>query len=369
MKSVDTSKWKHFKLCDLFDKLDLKCKKKDFKKALDISTEKNDEFSLPLVNAKHSNNGIMYYGRKADFDYAEMTLDVVADGAASTGDVYPQPQETGVLYNAYLIKPKTDGISEHVLCFLATVVQKCIKHKYGYDNKAGWSKVKNETIYLPANNDGHPDWNFMETYMNEIRIICDSRKYDLNRLLVTTHKKLIVSGWKNFKLCDLFDKLELKCKKEDFNKSFDTSIEKTDEFSLPLVNAKHSNNGIMYYGRKTDFDYAEMSLDIVSNGAASTGDVYPQPHKTGVLYDAYLIKPKPNSLSAPVLCFLAALVQRCIKHKYGYDDKAVWSKVKNEQISLPVNESGEPDWEYMETYMREIESQCNEKLDTLMSIM
>lgn len=175
MKSVDTSKWKHFKIGSLFDKLDLKCKKKDFKKALDISTEKNDEFSLPLVNAKHSNNGIMYYGRKADFDYAEMTLDVVADGAASTGDVYPQPQETGVLYNAYLIKPKTDGISEHVLCFLATVVQKCIKHKYGYDNKAGWSKVKNEQISLPVNESGEPDWEYMETYMREIESQCNEK--------------------------------------------------------------------------------------------------------------------------------------------------------------------------------------------------
>ena len=52
-----------------------------------------------------------------------MTIDIVNDGAISTASVYPQPQETGVLYNAYLIKPLFD-VNNQILYFLSTTIQK-----------------------------------------------------------------------------------------------------------------------------------------------------------------------------------------------------------------------------------------------------
>ena len=132
---IDIGGWGEFKVGDLFEKLDLKCRKNDFNKAFDVSFEKTTEFNLPLVNAKHDNNGIMYYGRENEWDSAEMTIDIVGDGAASTGDVYAQPQRTGVLYNAYLVKPLWDCQSEYVLQFMACVIEKCVKSHFGYENK------------------------------------------------------------------------------------------------------------------------------------------------------------------------------------------------------------------------------------------
>ena len=99
-------KWGEFQIGEYFNKLELKFKKPFFDKELDVSKIKTEEFDLPVVNAKDGNNGIMYYGRSSDFESAEMTIDIVNDGAVSTGNVYPQPQKTGVLYNAYLISPR-----------------------------------------------------------------------------------------------------------------------------------------------------------------------------------------------------------------------------------------------------------------------
>ena len=48
----------------------------------------------------------------------------------------------------------------------------------------------------------------------------------------------------------------------------------------------------MYYGRSSDFSSVDGGIDIVSNGAISTGNVYPQPHKIGVLFDAYIVNLK-----------------------------------------------------------------------------
>lgn len=109
----------------------------------------------------------MYYGRSKDFESAEMTIDIVNDGAISTGNVYFQPKNTGVLYNAYLVKPKFSA-NEKLLQFFTSTIQKSIKLKFGYENKAGWAKVKEEEIQLPILN-SQPDYAFMETLISAIQ--------------------------------------------------------------------------------------------------------------------------------------------------------------------------------------------------------
>ena len=73
MNKINTSQWCNFEKGKLFVKVDMKCLNPNFNKKWDVSTEPSDEFNLPLVNAKHFNNGIMYYGRDKDFQSAEMT--------------------------------------------------------------------------------------------------------------------------------------------------------------------------------------------------------------------------------------------------------------------------------------------------------
>ena len=168
MTKIDISAWGLFVIGDLMTKLDLKIKKKDFDKRLDTSLEMNEEFSLPLINAKDGNNGIMYYGREDDFESEEMCLDIVQNGAVATGNVYAQIQRTGVLWDAYLVKPN-DVISQYALLFLSLIVQKSIKKKFNYDNKAIWDKVKLEVIHLPQDKQGKPDWKFMDLYMKNVK--------------------------------------------------------------------------------------------------------------------------------------------------------------------------------------------------------
>ena len=132
----------------MFEKLDLKFKKSKFEKETDVSKTQTNEFSLPLVNAKDGDNGVMYYGKPEDFESAEMTIEIVNDGAVSTGNVYSQPQKTGVLYNAYLIKPKFT-VTTQILHFFTTTIFKSIKTKFGYEHKASWERVQNEKILLP----------------------------------------------------------------------------------------------------------------------------------------------------------------------------------------------------------------------------
>lgn len=180
---------------------------------------------------------------------------------------------------------------------------------------------------------------------------------------------------RKFKIDDLFKKEKLGwITNRKFNKEKDVSKEQTKEFDLPLVNAKDGNNGIMYYGRSSDFSSVDGGIDIVSNGAISTGNVYPQSHKIGVLFDAYIINLKNGMKNECLLMYLAASIQKSIKPRFGYSNKAVWSKVRKCNICLPIqtDDSGKPvidasktyspkgyipDWEYMEKYIKATEKE------------
>ncbi|MBP5787769.1 MAG: restriction endonuclease subunit S, partial [Kiritimatiellae bacterium] len=157
---------------------------------------------------------------------------------------------------------------------------------------------------------------------------------------------------KEFKIGALYRKVELPKKK--FDKRRDTSAVPSAEFSVPLANAKHGDNGIMLYGRPEVFDSEEMTIDIVQNGAVATGDVYPQPQRTGVLWDAYLIKAISHADTERTLCFVACAIEKTIKRRFSYEKKATWERVKGEKIILPVTETGSPDWGLMDTYIRAV---------------
>ena len=169
------------------------------------------------------------------------------------------------------------------------------------------------------------------------------------------------------KIGEIFEKKELKFLKDTFDKSKDVSRIQTEEFNLPLVNAKDGDNGIMYYGRESDFESVDMSIDIVNDGAVSTGNVYAQPQKTGVLYNAYLIKFKDekkikDQITRRVLLYCSKALEKSIKLKFGYENKASWNKVKEEFVKLPFL-NGKIYFSYMEKYIEELEAERIEELE------
>ncbi len=155
---------------------------------------------------------------------------------------------------------------------------------------------------------------------------------------------------------DLYGKVKLKNKK--FNKRIDAAKERSKIFSVPLVNAKHGDNGIMFYGRNEVFDTVSSSIAIIQNGAVATGDVYPQPEPTSVLWDAYLIKSLTDCDTDNSLFYITAAIEKTIKLKYNYDKKATWERVKTENIYLPITDQGEIDYSFIDNYINAIKKQC-----------
>ena len=332
------------------------------------------KYSTPLINAQTENNGIAGYSNSK----TSIITNIPAISVGSRGSInfYVQSKPFIIGNSVIALIPKIK-LSELTLLYICTLIK-----KQNYNMASGYTdyptKIRlstKDTISVPVTPSGELDTEYMASYVQKIEASyvqkieasyvqkieaylavlgyksladCQLNQHDLDVL----HDK---PKMKNFKVENLLYKVELKWHGDHkFDKLADTSESKTKEFNLPLLNAKHGNNGIMFYGRKDEWDQAKNIIDVVSNGAVATGDVYFQTNNIGVMWDAYALNTK-QTVSAKAKEYIATSLKKAIKLIFGWENKAVWSKVRNIKITLPVTSSGTPDWQFMEDYITAIE--------------
>lgn len=160
-------------------------------------------------------------------------------------------------------------------------------------------------------------------------------------------------GFADFIIGGMFERIQAG-PKGAFDRGGGTSPGRTREFDTPLVGARKGNDGIMLYGCAKDWNAQGMCLDVVQNGASSTGLVYAQPLPVGVLGDAYLIRPTGDTPSEAVLLYLAACVQKIARQCFSYGRKATWPRLRSCTIRLPVTADGGIDHDRMERRIRAV---------------
>lgn len=349
--------YKQFKIGDLFEKLNLGFKKKVFKKNEDISTIRTAEFNVPLVNAKHGNNGIMYYGREADFDVDEMTIDIVNDGAVSTGDVYPQPQKTGVLYNAYLIKYKDRPITEPMLLYFSCVIEKSIKFKFSYQNKASWDKVKDCLIYLPVDKSNEIDFDFIESRVRELE---EERVRELEAYLRVSNFSDCSLTLAEKDALDNFERLTTSIKIGDL---FDCKGTKSlDEGKLTFI----TNGGVNFVTRKSE-NYGisgQISMQAFEPNAANTitsnvvGRKMVRYQEQPYYCSQNINKLVPKfALNRERAFFIMAHLQKFLSSLGRDYDGYKLEELTEHTIKLPVTLDGSIDYAFMENYIKAIMKQ------------
>ncbi len=383
---MKVNKFKPFRMGELFEKIKVKRAKKDM-----LSKTPSTEFSIPVVYAKYGDNGIMYWGKKDSFDTYKNVISIVYNGVISAGKVYAHERPTGILAESYLIRLKHyDSVPFEANLYMSIIIEFTIYQKYSRENLATWDKkVENDIIYLPVvdGTDDVLDFEYMRAeilelekgYAKKIDIYlkavglndCDTTSKDLEALSETTTKK-------TFKMGDLFIKLKAPYKGTG-RKQDNVSRQRTSEFSLPLINCKDGDNGVMYYGRKKDFTSHKNVLSIIYNGPPTEGQTYFQ-DEIGLYTDAYIVGLKNDVIANKEIgLYLTTAINKAIhnreKKKYSRGNKATWeNKVENDKIILPVKTDCNgnavidneckyhpdgyiPDFEYMERYIKALEKQ------------
>lgn len=347
--------YKSFRIGELYYKVEFDRPKYD--KRLDTSTTNTAKFSIPLVNAKHGDNGIMYYGRPEIFPTEEMTIDIVQNGAIATGDVYPQPQSTGVLWDAYLIKARNHKDTPQTLCYIAAAIYKSIKHKYSYDDKAYWDLVSKDEIKLPVDETGKIDFNFME---KTIRALEQARIRALEQVRIRALEAYRrVTGLADTSLSvaeeaaiALFPSIP----KADFKISRLFTIQKVrhvlqkreaiETKGFPVFSSNSENNGIVGYTTTPEFICNEENpIYVVFGDHTRTMNIAEK--SFSVLDNVKVLLPCTNNIEC--LLFMFAIWHRSIPN-LGYARH--WSVAKKAVLSLPVDEAGEIDFNFMELFMK-----------------
>ena len=121
----------------------------------------------------------------------------------------------------------------------------------------------------------------------------------------------------------------------------------------PFIGATDSNNGITAWVKNSNESLDSRVLGVNYNG--SVVETFYHPYECIFSDDVKRLHLKGNvTASVYLMLFLKTMiVQQKIKFAYGY--KFNEKRMQMQKIVLPIDNDGQPNWKYMETYMLDLE--------------
>lgn len=172
--------------------------------------------------------------------------------------------------------------------------------------------------------------------------------------------KIDINKWKEFKIGDLFDIHPTKAYKMN-----NSSLLAEDGINPVVVNSCY-NNGI---GGYTNYDSTEEGNMITFSDTTSADSIFYQKdnfvgysHVQG-MYPIGKYEDKWNVYS--YLFFITLFRKKAINLNYDYVNKFTRESARKIMIKLPVDNKDNPDWNYMERYMKNIEEQSRKSIREL----
>lgn len=353
---ITINDWKEFLVGDLFDIRPSKYVKVSGKAM--TNAELFDDGNNPVIVNSSVNNGIGGYTSQ---DVTERGNVITYSDTTDGPETMFYQAKPFVGYSHVKVMESKDWVddSAETLLYLSAIIRKALSlNDYDFTNKLTTQAMRNTKIQLPVDSNGQPNWSTMRSIVRNLAAL--SRKNVTS--LRSDELAVFMGAWKEFQIGDLFERVSLSFHGNGARRDYINEVQ-DDIHQLPLLGAKKGNNGIVYYGDPTVFDSIDKCIGIVQNGAASAGLVYPEYDSFGVYTDAYAIKLKNGSeLTNESILFVSTVLQKLLFSKYSYDNKCTWGKVKNDTIKLPVTMSGQPDFEYMESYIELLRNNAQKRL-------
>ena len=123
--------------------------------------------------------------------------------------------------------------------------------------------------------------------------------------------------------------------------------------NIPFVGASDSNNGVTAFISGTNASEDSNVLGVNYNG--SVCESFYHPYTALFSDDVKRFHLKKHDGNKHIYLFVkAAIRQQKVKYNYGY--KFNDARMQEQRIMLPVDSSGNPDWQLMTDYMKALES-------------
>jgi hypothetical protein len=303
---------------------------------------------VPFVSRTSTNNGVSAYVKAIDGvkPNPKNTLSVACSGSVLATFFHPYEYYSG--RDVYILSPKKN-LTESELLFYCTALEKN-KYKYNYGRQA------NKTLK-----------DIMVPSIDEIPIEIKNRKIGspFNKKSVISLKPILnTTKWQSFKYSEIFD-----IRHGFFNKK----PLATAEGEVIFIGATDSNNGITSYHTFEDVEstpksegainadinqkmFQENSITVSNNG--SVGYAFYQPRKFTCSHDINPLYLKNKKLTKYIAIFLCTLIE-LEKFRWAYGRKWRPIRMPSSKIKLPVDKNGNPDWQFMEDYIKSLPYSSN----------
>lgn len=353
MAKIDASKWKSFKLTDIFRMSNTKSIVQK-----DIAPDSGE---IPYVTAQAGNNGVMTYVECPD-EWLDDGDCIMIGGKTLTFSYQAKPFCSNDSHNIALhLKDKVNA-SEIRYLFLIAVLRGTLYQKYSWGDSVSMKRIKDDTFMLPVDASGEPDWAYMDEYMSEVMQEAEKSLEHLSQADGDKHA-IGIKNWKRFHLYDddLFD--------IDMGTKLDRVKMAQVNPDVNFVGRANTNNGITARVDSIDglepYSTGNMTLSL---GGEYLGSCFVQPDKFYTSQNVVVLIPKWD-MSFEVKQFIATMIFRESRSYYKAFIDELNRHIKTDfSFYLPVDDAGKPDWGHMEEYMRSVMKNAEIDLTAMQTI-
>ena len=247
---------------------------------------------------------------------------------------------------------QSDKLNKTNQMFIIGAIDKVIKTKYSYNNKATKIELKNSIINLPIKK-GKIDYEFMNSFIAELEA---QRIAELEAFLLATELKDYNLTNEEQKVLEDFENGKIVFKEFTFTNIFNKILQgrrlkKEDQITgdIPFVMAGTTNTGIAKYisNPVAKFPENSITIDIFGNTFYRNYD-FGAGDDTGVYWD------NEKNYSEKTMLYLTSSMSKLVQGKFDFGNKLRSSQSLDFKVQLPIH-NNKPNYEIMETFITAIQ--------------
>lgn len=302
------------------------------------------EKSVPYITRSDANNGLARFVSAKNYEFGSDDGGCITVGL-DTQTAFYQPHKFVTGQNVQVITG--ENISEDVAQFMVPILRQQMTAKFNWGgNGATLGRMKRLTVMLPVTDSGEPDYEYMaeytqqkrDTMLAKYRVYVEARIAELGKAVEIP--ALDEKEWKPIFISSMFELV----------RGRENNMAMLEDGDTPLISAKANNNGLKGFVHNPKKIIAGQCITLNNDGDGGAGLAYYQP--ANMALDSHVTALVPLiDMSAFVMLFIA----KCISGLHGFFGHGLSisnPRAKRLRIMLPITDSGEPDYKYMEQYSK-----------------
>jgi Type I restriction modification DNA specificity domain. len=336
---IDTSKWEAFPISMLFSVV----------KGTRLTKANMRDGNINFIGASAINNGITAHIANDEHIHPENTITITYNG--SVGEAFYQDKIFWASDDVNVLYPKF-ALNKYIALFIIPVLKQA-GEKYAFIDKWKKEDMEKDCILLPVDDNHQPDFSYMESYMKNREITISealTKLQSAKRFLKSRNAEF--ESWKTYRIKDIFPNIVKPV-------VYHTREVKENPAGIPYVVRSKFNNGVKYYVERPNSNVNPAK--VISFGAENATFFYQQSEWISGR-DMYYIDTR--GIDEYACLFITSCLQP-IAEKYSYNYGMFPDLLKEDRITLPANENGDPDYAFMKQYMKVVESKVNNTVKLL----